>query len=193
MLGRRERAQANLGRVLGDPGHHLRLDVCEALCESGCVTVVDPQQVVKHEHLAIGSRSGADPDHRDLQSRHQRLGHGRGDRLEYEREAARILQGERVAGHLHRSLGGSSLGLVAAERGRGLRGQADMAHHRNPGIDDRARALDAGAAALELDGVTAGLLDEPLRGLDRLRVASLIGAKREVADQKRGLQPPAHR
>ena len=48
----------------------------------------------------------------------------------------------------------------------------------------RARC-DARAAALELDRVAAGLLDEPLGGRDRLLVGGLVGAERQVADEQR--------
>ena len=60
-----------------------------------------------------------------------------------------------------------------------------MAHHRDAGADDGRGALDGGAAALELDGVAAGLLDEPLGGRDGLLVGDLVGAERQVADQER--------
>ena len=63
-----------------------------------------------------------------------------------------------------------------------------MAHHRDAGADDGAGALGRGAAALELDRVAARLLDEAVRGLDRLRVGRLVGAERQVADQQRRLQ-----
>ena len=67
-----------------------------------------------------------------------------------------------------------------------------MAHHRDAGADDRARALDGGlAAALELDRVAAGLLDHPHRGGDRLLVGDLVGAERQVADQQRRAQAAA--
>ena len=49
-----------------------------------------------------------------------------------------------------------------------------MAHHRDAGAGDRAGALHRGAAALELDSVAAGLLDESLGGLDRLLVRDLV-------------------
>ena len=61
------------------------------------------------------------------------------------------------------ALGRAALRAVAAERGRRLRREADVAHHGDAGRHDRAGALDRGAAALELDGVAAGLLDEALR------------------------------
>ena len=67
-----------------------------------------------------------------------------------------------------------------------------MAHHRHAGAHDRARPLGHRAAALELDGVAAGLLDEPVRGADRLLVGGLVGAERQVADQQRRLQAAPH-
>ena len=117
--------------------------------------------------------------------RHERLGDRCGNRLEDDREAAGRLQRQRLLGELRRRLGGLALGLEAAEGGGGLRRQADVAHHRDAGADDRPRPLDGGAAALELDGVAAGLLDEALGVLDRLLVRALVGAERHVADQQR--------
>ena len=135
--------------------------------------------------------AGADPDHRHLELRHQRLGHRGGDRLEDDREAAHGLQRQRLLGDLRRPAGGLALGLVAAERGRRLRRQADVAHHRDPGADDRPRAVDRGAAALELDRVAAGLLDEALGVGDGLLVRLLVRAERHVADQERRAQAAA--
>ena len=61
-----------------------------------------------------------------------------------------------------------------------------------PACDDGAGARDAhGAAALELDRVAAGLLDEAEGGLHRLLVGDLVGAEGQVADQERGAQPAA--
>ncbi len=69
-----------------------------------------------------------------------------------------------------------------------------MPHHRDPRADDRARAAGgSGPAALQLDRVAARLLDHPDGGGDRLLVADLIGAEREVADHQGGLQPAAYR
>ena len=69
-----------------------------------------------------------------------------------------------------------------------------MTHHGDAGGDDRARASRrGGAAALELDGLTAGLLDHPHGVGDRLLVGDLVGAEWHVADQQRRAQAPAHR
>ena len=90
------------------------------------------------------------------------------------------------------SLRGLALGFVAAERGGGLRGQADVAHHRDAGADDRPGALDRDAAGLQLDHLAAGLLDQPLGALDGQLVARLVAAHRHVADHQRRLQAAAH-
>ena len=78
-------ARADLLGVGLDAAQHLRLDGREALDELRLEVVVDRQQVVQHEHLPVGARPGADADHRDLEVRHDRVGHLGGDRLEDDR------------------------------------------------------------------------------------------------------------
>ena len=147
---------------------------------------------MEDEHLAGGRRAGADADRRDLELLDDRLGDRRRDRLEDDREAADRLQREGVLAELDRALRGLALGLVAAERGRGLRRQADVAHHRDAGADDRPRPLDRGPPRLQLDHLAAGLLDQALGALDRELVARLVAAHRHVADHQRRLQAAAH-
>ena len=166
----REAAGAHLLRVLAEALQGDLADVRVALHELRLVPCVDPEQVVEDEHLTVGRRPGADPDHRDLQLRHQRLGDRRRDRLEDDREAADRLQGEGLLGQLRRGLRGPSLRLEPSQGGRGLRRETDVAHHRDPGANDRAGAVHRGAAALQLDGLAARLLDEALGVLDRLLV-----------------------
>ena len=122
---------------------------------------------------------------------HDHVGHVGRDRLEDDREAARLLQRERVVEHLAGARRGAALGAVAAEHRRRLRRQPDVAHHRHAGAHDRAGALGGRAAALELDRVAARLLDEAVGGLDRLGVGGLVGAERQVADEQRRPQPAA--
>ena len=123
---------------------------------------------------------------------HQELGDRRRDRLEDDREAAGGLERVSLLGDLRGLVGRPSLGPEAPERGRRLRCEADVAHHRHAGVDDRLRALDRDPAALELDDVAARLLDVPRRGLDRLLVRALVGAERQVAHQERRAQPAAN-
>ena len=185
VLGRGEPTRAHVLRVGRHAAQHLALHVGVLLDELRLVAVVDAEQVVQHEHLAVGAGAGADPDHRDLHVVHDRVGHLGGDRLEHDREAARLLQLERVVEHPLGALGGPALRAVAAERRRGLGREADVAHDRHAGAHDRPRALGHRASALELDRVAAGLLDEAMRGGDRLGVGRLVGAERQVADQQR--------
>ena len=51
---------------------------------------------VPNEHLPVRTRACPDPDHRNLHVAHDRVGDLGGDRLEDDREAARLLQGDRV-------------------------------------------------------------------------------------------------
>ena len=74
-------------------------DVRVALDELRLEAVVDAQQVVQDEHLAVRAAARADPDDRDLHVRHDRVGHLGRDGLEDDREAARLLERERVVEH----------------------------------------------------------------------------------------------
>jgi hypothetical protein len=86
------------------------------------------------------------------------------------------------------ALGGPALRAAAAERRGGLGRQAHVTHHRDSRRDDRPYSRDlSGSTALELDGVGAGLLDEALRGTDRLLVGGLIGAEGEIGDEQRAV------
>ncbi len=68
-----------------------------------------------------------------------------------------------------------------------------MAHHRDARLHDRACTCHGHrSAALELDGVAAGLLLEPEGGRDGLLVTDLVRAVRQIADHERRLEPAAH-
>ncbi len=138
VLSRREATAANVRRVLGDGVDHRRAKLGVLLGEARRPARVDAEHVVQDEHLAIGRGTGADPDHRDLEQRGDVGGDRRGDRLEHDRERVRLLDRQRLGGQLQRALRGAALGAAAAQRDRGLRSQADVAHHRDAGPDDRA-------------------------------------------------------
>jgi hypothetical protein len=95
-------AGAHLVRVRRHALDHLVAHGGVALDEAGGVPVVDAEKVVENEHLAVRGRARADPDDRDLHLRHDRLGERARDRLEDDREAAGLLQRERVVEHLER-------------------------------------------------------------------------------------------
>ena len=92
----------------------------------------------------------ADPNRRDVESfgnaRRDRCGNG----LEDHGKAAGRLE---RAGLVHEAMGRFSraaLDPVAAQFGHRLRRQADVAHHRHAGIDDRARARQGRSCAFDL-------------------------------------------
>ena len=75
MLRRGIRPRSHLFCIRGYSGDSIRPQVCVALDELRRSPVVEPEQVVEDEHLAVGIRPGADPDHGDVEQRHQRLRH----------------------------------------------------------------------------------------------------------------------
>ena len=133
----------------------------------------------------IGIGAGADADGGDVERRRRRRGDGAGDALEDDREAPRVPKPNRAIDHLHRLVVAPTLGPEPAEDGDGLRGEADVAHHRDAGVDERPGGVDATRpTALELHRVHAPLLQKPRRGRHRVRGAPLVGAEREVADEE---------
>src|SRR5207302_3812856 len=60
VLRGREGAAAHLGGVGGDAGHHLIAQLAVALGEARRVPVVDAEQIVEHQHLAVGGGAGTD-------------------------------------------------------------------------------------------------------------------------------------
>src|SRR5215203_3336371 len=170
---------------------HRLVDLGVALDELRHVAGGDPQEVVEDEHLTVGPGAGADPNRRHLELLDDLVADRRGSRLDHDREAADRLQREGVLELLDRTLGRLALGFVAAEGGGGLGGEADVAHHRDAGVDDRPGALDDDAAGLELDRLATGLLDQALGAADRFLVARLVAAHRHVADHQRRLQAAA--
>src|SRR5215211_5823259 len=191
VLGLRVAALSHLAGERLEATHHLVADPRVALHEARRVAVVDAEQVVEDEHLAVGGWAGADSDHRNLDVRHERLGQLARDRLEDDREAARPLELARGAVHLERPLRGAALGAIPTEGGGGLGRQADVAHHRDPRLHDRPGAVGGGAAALELHGVAARLLYEALGGRDGLLVRHLVGSERKVPHEQRRAEPAA--
>ena len=137
------------------------------------------------EHLPVALGAGADPDRRDGERRGDPRGDRRRHRLEHDREAAGRLERERVVVEPERRVGRAALGAEAAELRRRLRRQADVAHHADVRVRDRADARDHPAGALELDDVGAALLHHPDRARDRLLVGDLVRAERQVADHER--------
>ena len=97
------------------------------------------------------------------------------DRLEHEREAARLLERERVVVERERRRGGAALRPEAAELRRRLRRQPDVADDADVRLGDRPQPATAiRPAPSSLTQVGAALLDHPDRARDRLLVGDLV-------------------
>ena len=103
-----------------------------------------------HEHLAVAVTTGADADrgHGDRvghQARH-RVGHA----LEHHGEAAGLGERDRVVDDLPGGVEGLALHPEPAEGVDRLRREADVAHHRDLGVEDGVDGVEPLATALEL-------------------------------------------
>ena len=114
------------------------------------------------------SLAGADAEHRDGQLGADEGGHLGRHGLEEQELDAGLVQSAGVFDHELRRLERAALGLVAAELTGALRREADVAADDDAGVEDRLDAGQDADAALELDGVDAGLL----RKRPALRTAS---------------------
>ena len=116
--------RVRLQRVARDRG-----EVGVALDEARSPPLVEAEQVVPDEHLAVALGAGADAD-RDVQRAGDARGHRRRHALEHEREAP--ASSASASSNRPRLLGRAALGLEAAEHRRRLRRQPDVAHHGMP-------------------------------------------------------------
>ena len=74
-----------------------------------------------------------------------------------------------------------------------LRGETDVGHDRDAGLDHGPDGLGVVSAALDLDGVRQSLLEEPDAGGHCLPGGDLVAAERQVRHHQRALGRPAHR
>ena len=109
-----------------------------------------------HEHLAVAAGAGADADGGHVDRVGDHAGDLVGHALEHDGEAAGGGQGLGVGHQLERGAVLAALHLEAAHGVDGLRGEAEVAHHRDLGVDERLDHRQPLAAALELHGLGAG-------------------------------------
>jgi hypothetical protein len=74
------------------------------------------------------------------------------------------------------------LHLESAERAGGLRGQSDVAHHRDTGANNGGGSLGDLLTTLEFDGIGAALLQEAARILDRAACVNVVGEEWQIGD-----------
>ena len=107
-----------------------------------------------------------------------------GNALEHDREAAGVGERDRVVGERLRGVELLALHLEAAERVDRLRREADVAHHRDLGVEDRLHRVDALAAAFELHRARTGA-HERRRVVHGLLAVHVIAEPRQVGDDER--------
>src|SRR5579864_4235304 len=175
----RESRDRNL-RQVRVPLRELRLEVGE-----------NAQQVVAEQDLAVGARTRADADRRDLELlRNDTRDRGR-HRFEFEHEAAGVLDGERVGQDLHRRRGGTSLDLEAAEDGNRVRRESDVRGRRNAGIDERLQDMRLRLATLRLDRIAARFLHETGR-IGKRAIDGVVALIRHAAEHERVRRTAPH-
>ena len=172
-----------------DAGGQLLVGAHEARLER----VVHAQQVVDDQHLAVAADARADADGGDGELPGDALGDLGRDALEHHRVGAGVLE---RAGVGDQPLGAAvlaTLDLEAAQLVERLRGQADVTHDRDAARHQAPDQLGVLGAALELDRVSAALLDQASgRGQGRLD-AGLVRHERHVADHVSPVRAARHR
>ena len=146
---------------------------------------VEAEEVVPDLHLAVALRAGADADGRDVELLGDDARDVDGHRLEDDGVGAGFLQGHGVVQQADGGGGRLALHLVAAELVDRLRRQAEVAHHRDAGLDEQAHRLGDARAALQLDGLRAALLEHAAGVAQGVGGAGLVAHERHVGDDVR--------
>src|SRR5450756_2169759 len=131
---------------------------------------------------------GADSDRGNREAARDEAGEPVRDRFEDERVTARVLESVRVLDEVSRRGGRLTLSLEAAELVHLLRRQADVAYDRDSRSDEGPNRRHDLAAAFQLHGVHAALLQESARVSHRVADRGLVREKRHVADEMRDLR-----
>jgi len=153
--------------------------------------LLEAEQVVEDQHLAVAGCTRSDADRRDRQPVADFACQRRGDALEHQRERPRLLAGDGGVEQGGAGLGAAPLHLEATEAVDRLRRQPEMGHHRDLGVDQRADDVDP--RPFDLDRRGAALLDEAQGVGDGLVGTEVERAERHVGDQQRAFDAAAHR
>jgi hypothetical protein len=154
--------------VVLEGARHLIAELGVLAHEAGVELGVDAEHVRGDQDLPVATVPGADADGGDAQHVGEAAGERRRHLLHHHREGARGLEGAR------RLDDGLGLDLVGAARLVGaigvdrLRLQADVAHHRDAGIDQALDDVADALAALELDRLGHAILHQPAGVAERL-------------------------
>src|SRR5438094_6146846 len=132
------------------------------------VLLVQVEQVRSDDVHAVRPVAGAQRNHWDRQRRGQVLADLRGGHLAHDREAAGVDHRPGVVDQLLGALGGLALREKPAQLRHAHRRDADMALHRDAGLDDRLDILRVVPVALAFHHLGAALRDVLGGVLDRL-------------------------
>src|SRR6266545_4358477 len=187
----REDARGHLVAEGLDRARDLASEVGVRLDELRIRPVAEPEEVGDHQNLPIAVRTRPDPDRRDAQGIGDLGGKGRGNSLQDQGEDAGLLQGVGLVEEPPGILLASPLDPVPAHCVHRLRSQANVAHDRNPSLDESTSQFQHGS--LELDRMGPTLLEEPAGVTDALLQGRLIREERHVAHDQGVLGPAGHR
>jgi hypothetical protein len=175
--------EATAAHVVGKGGDGLHRGVAQrgvAADELGCHALLDAEHVVVHEHLAIAVAAGPDADGRHVDGVGHHGGHPVGHALEDDGEAPRRGQGLGVGDQRQGGVVLAALDLEPAHGVERLRRQAEVAHHRDLGVDQGLDDRQALAAAFQLHGLGTGP-DERRRVADGLVDRGVVAHPGQVA------------
>ena len=134
----REGARAHVAHVAADRVDRRLVEVGVALDEAGTRPAPEPEEVVPDEHLPVGAAAGADADRGDPEALGDRGCDLGGDALQDERERSGFLHLDGLLDEAERRVGRAPLRTEAAEGGRALRRETEVAHDGDTRADDGA-------------------------------------------------------
>src|SRR5690242_10645802 len=148
------------------------------------------QHVVNHQHLAIATNAGTDPDGRNRETPGDFLGQIHRHAFQHDRERAGFFHRQRIAQYRLASLLVAALNFITTKLMYGLRREADMAHDRDAGLHERFDGFAHRYAAFEFHRLGAAFLKKTSGVCKRLLFAHLIRQKRHVADDECAFASP---
>ena len=147
---------------------------------------------MKHQHLAIAIGARADSDGGNSQAASDNGGEFARDSFQDDGESSRFLQSLGIRQKFVGGIEGSALHSVAPQGVNGLRRQADMPHHGDLRFHEFSDQPGAFPSAFKFYCLRAAFLEEADRAGQRLFIADMIGAVRQIDNQQGPANAPAN-